>query len=206
LLRAIVGADPAHASAIELHGRDMRLRSPRAAIRNGLGLLPEDRKTDGCFLPQSVAFNVTISRLPTRLRGAVLSGRAERDTVAALTRRLSIRTRDARTRIVELSGGNQQKCMVARTLNARCRILLIDEPTRGVDVGAKREIYRLLARLADEERATIVMVSSELPEILGMSDRIVVMRDGRISGRFEPGEASEEAIMQCAVGARDMAA
>ena len=93
--------------------------------------------------------------------------------------------------------------MVARTLNARCRILLIDEPTRGVDVGAKREIYQLLARLADEERAAILMVSSELPEVLGMSDRILVMRDGRIAGRFDRGEATEEALMQCAVGARD---
>jgi ribose transport system ATP-binding protein len=206
LLRAINGADSFRANSVELLGRAARLKSPRAAIRNGLGLLPEDRKTDGCFLPQSVAFNITIARLPTVLRGGVLNSRGEREAVSTLARRLSIRMRDARTRIVELSGGNQQKCMVARTLNARCRVLLIDEPTRGVDIGAKREIYQLLARLADAERAAIVMVSSELPEILGMSDRIVVMRDGRISGRFGPGEASEEAIMQCAVGARDMAA
>jgi ribose transport system ATP-binding protein len=206
LLRALVGADPAHAQSFALRGRETRLPSPRTAIRLGIGMLPEDRKTHGCFLPQDVAFNMTIARLPTRFAGLTLDGGAERDGVAELTRRLSIRMRDARSRIRELSGGNQQKCMVARTLNARCGILLIDEPTRGVDVGAKREIYQLLARLADEERRSIVMVSSELPEILGLSDRIIVMRDGRVAGRFEPGEATEEAIMQCAVGARALAA
>jgi ribose transport system ATP-binding protein len=206
LLRAILGADPARVSSFLLRGRETRLKSPRAAIRRGVALLPEDRKTDGCFLPQSVAFNVTIARLPTLRGGAVLDGGRERAAVATLARRLSIRMRDERSRIEELSGGNQQKCMVARTLNARCSILLIDEPTRGVDVGAKREIYQLLARLADEERAAIVMVSSELPEILGMSDRIVVMRDGRVTGRFDRGQADEEALMQCAVGTRALAA
>jgi ribose transport system ATP-binding protein len=205
LLRALVGADPADTGSVAIGGRGLRLKNPRVAIRNGLGLMPEDRKTDGCFLPQSVSFNITIARLPTWL-GGVLDSRGERDAVAALACRLSIRMRDAGSRIRELSGGNQQKCMVARTLNARCRVLMIDEPTRGVDVGAKREIYQLLARLVDKERAAIVMVSSELPEILGMSDRVIVMRDGRISGRFAPGEASEEAIMQCAIGARDLAA
>jgi ribose transport system ATP-binding protein len=200
LLRAIVGADPAMAEWT-LRGRPAHLASPRAAIAQGLGLMPEDRKTDGCFLPQSVAFNVTIARLATRAGGLVLSGGGERAAVADLVRRLDIRMRDAGSPIAELSGGNQQKCMVARTLNARCAILLIDEPTRGVDVGAKREIHQLLARLADEERAAILMVSSDLPEILGMSDRIIVMREGRVSGRLAAAEASEEALMRCAVGA-----
>ncbi len=206
LLRAIIGADPSRAVAFELHGRQTRLKSPRSAIRLGVGLLPEDRKTHGCFLPQSVSFNVTIARLPKSLGGAVLSRRGEREAVASLAERLSIRMRGPRSRIAELSGGNQQKCMVARTLNARCRVLLIDEPTRGVDVGAKREIYQLLANLADEEHAAIVMVSSELPEILGMSDRILVMRDGRIAARFARDEATEEALMAQAVGAHELAA
>jgi len=121
-------------------------------------------------------------------------------------RRLNIRTPSLSTRISSLSGGNQQKCMIARSLNAGCAILLVDEPTRGVDVGAKREIYQLLARLADEELAAIVMVSSELPEILGLSDRIIVMRDGRIAGRFEREEASEERLMAAAIGSGDSAA
>jgi ribose transport system ATP-binding protein len=206
LLRAIVAADPSRAAAFELGGNGPRPKSPRAAISRGIGLLPEDRKTDGCFLPQSVAFNVTIARLPRFGGGLLLNGGGERQAIRELTARLNIRMRDAASRIAELSGGNQQKCMVARTLNARCRILLVDEPTRGVDVGAKRDIYQLLTRLADEERVAIMMVSSDLPEVLGISDRILVMRDGRVAGRFEPGEATEEAILQCAVGAHGIAA
>ena len=206
LLRALIGADAAQSRSYRLRGRPFRMSSPRVAIRHGVSLLPEDRKTEGCFLPQSVAFNVTISRLDTLKNGALLSSRRERSVVGDLVRRLNIRTPAAETRVRQLSGGNQQKCMIARSLNAKCAILLIDEPTRGVDVGAKHEIYQLLAHLADAEGAAIVMVSSELPEILGLSDRIVVMRDGRVAGRFERAEASEEALMACAVGAREMAA
>ncbi len=103
--------------------------------------------------------------------------------------------------IRNLSGGNQQKCLIARSLNADCSILLIDEPTRGVDVGAKHEIYQLLASLADDHGAAIVIVSSELPEIVGLSDRIVVMRDGRIAGRFNRNETTEETLLTAAVGA-----
>lgn len=163
----------------------------------------EDRKTEGCFLPQCVAFNVTISRLSALLRGGLLSERRERTVVGDLIRRLDIRTPDVRSSIEELSGGNQQKCMLARSLNARCAILLVNEPTRGVDVAAKREIYRLLATLADEHRAAVVLVSSELPEILGLSDRIIVMRDGRIAGRVEGAAATEEQLMRWAMGAAE---
>jgi ribose transport system ATP-binding protein len=206
LLRALVGADAAGSRAYRLRGRAFAMRSPRTALHEGMSLLPEDRKTEGCFLPQSVAFNVTISRLAALRQNGVLSARRERRVVGDLVRRLDIRTPATETPVNELSGGNQQKCMIARSLNARCQILLVDEPTRGVDVGAKREIYQLLAQLADEEGAAIVMVSSELPEILGLSDRIVVMRDGRITGRFRRGEASEEMLIACAVGSDAAAA
>jgi len=206
LLRALVGADAAQCRDYRLNGKPARIASPRAAIRQGIGLLPEDRKTEGCFLPQSVGFNVTISRLDALRKRGVLSARQEQKVVGSLVRRLNIRTPDIHTRVEQLSGGNQQKCMIARSLNARCAILLIDEPTRGVDVGAKHEIYQLLAHLADVERAAIVMVSSELPEILGISDRILVMRDGRVAGRFDAAGATEEALMAAAVGAQDLAA
>jgi ribose transport system ATP-binding protein len=206
LLRALIGADPAAQRGYTLFGRAFAAPSPKSAVRAGVSLLPEDRKTEGCFLPQSVAFNVTISRLDTLRSRGLISRRRERRVVGDLVRGLNIRTPSTETLVHRLSGGNQQKCLVARSLNARCRILLIDEPTRGVDVGAKREIYQLLARLADEERAAIVMVSSELPEILGLSDRIVVMRDGRIAGRFDRDEATEEKLMAAAVGAYDVAA
>jgi ribose transport system ATP-binding protein len=203
LLRALIGADAAAVSSYRLRGRDERPRSPRAAIRRGIGLLPEDRKTEGCFLPQSVSFNITISGLDRVRKGGVLSGREERSVAGDLIRRLNIRTPSAAALVRQLSGGNQQKCLIARSLNARCAILLIDEPTRGVDIGAKHEIYQLLAHLADEERAAIVMVSSELPEILGLSDRILVMRDGRIAGRFSREEATEAKLMAAAVGVGD---
>jgi len=206
LLRALLGADRAARRSFTLHGRPFASPSPKAAIRQGMSLLPEDRKTEGCFLPQTVAFNVTISRLDAlRIRG-LLNRARERLVVGDLVRSLNIRSPSTDTLVQQLSGGNQQKCLIARSLNAECRILLIDEPTRGVDVGAKREIYQLLARLADEERAAIVMVSSELPEVLGLSDRIVVMRDGRVAGRFERAEATEEKLMAAAVGAYDAAA
>jgi ribose transport system ATP-binding protein len=162
--------------------------------------LPEDRKAQGCFLPQSLAFNVTISRLKELQRGALLSEKRERAVVGNLVRRLNIRAPGPHSLIRDLSGGNQQKTMIARSLNAKCEILLIDEPTRGVDVGAKREIYQLLARLADQDGAAIVIVSSELPEILGLCDRIIVMRDGHITGIFDHGEATEELLMRSAIG------
>jgi ribose transport system ATP-binding protein len=206
LLRAMFGADPSVRRRFALYGRPFAAPSPRAAIRQGMSLLPEDRKTEGCFLPQSVAFNVTISRLDALRSRRILNRRRERRVVGDLVRGLNIRTPSTDTLVQQLSGGNQQKCLIARSLNAECRILLIDEPTRGVDVGAKREIYQLLARLADEERAAIVMVSSELPEVLGLCDSIVVMRDGRIAGRFAAADATEEKLMAAAVGAYDAAA
>ena len=201
LLRALIGADPCECQVYRLRGKEVRIKTPRAAIRQGLSLLPEDRKTEGCFLPQSVSFNITISDLDQIRTHTVVSRRKERGVAGGLVRQLNIRTPDTETRINQLSGGNQQKCLMARSLNARCQILLIDEPTRGVDVGARRDIYQLLARLADEEGAAIIMVSSELSEILGLSDRILVMREGRVAGRFTREEASEEILMTAALGA-----
>jgi ribose transport system ATP-binding protein len=206
LMRALVGADEARYATFAQNGLERGPASPREAIGRGIVLLPEDRKTEGCFLPQSVAFNITIARLgPLRRSGLISEGR-ERAVVAELVRKLGVRAPGPDASIRNLSGGNQQKCLIARSLHADCSILLIDEPTRGVDVGAKREIYQLLAELADARGAAIVIVSSELPEILGLCDRIVVMRDGAISARFERGEASEEKLLAAAVGAREIAA
>jgi len=207
LLRALAGADAMRADSYAALSAARSPASPREAIRRGIVLLPEDRKTAGCFLPQSVAFNISVARLAPVLRHVLISESREQRVVEELVRRLGIRTPGLAAPIRNLSGGNQQKCLIARSLNAGCSILLIDEPTRGVDVGAKREIYQLLAELADRHGAAIVMVSSELPEILGLSDRILVMRDGRVA-RFEREEASEEKILAAAVGteARELAA
>lgn len=204
LLRALIGADPATAAFYRLARRDGRPANPRAALARGLGMLPEDRKTEGCFLTQAVAFNITVSRLPVTRLGLV-SESAERRIAGDMIRRLGIRAPGTASTIRNLSGGNQQKCLIARTLNAGSAVFLVDEPTRGVDVGAKREIYQLLATLADHERAAIVVVSSELPEILGLCDRVVVMRDGAVAGRFTHGEATEEILLRAAVGPTEVA-
>jgi ribose transport system ATP-binding protein len=204
LLRALLGADSSTSERLEINGEPARVSSPRAAIRRGVTLLPEDRKAQGCFLPQSVAFNITISGLAALTRFGAISETREGDAVGKLMARLNVRAAGQRAPVRELSGGNQQKCLIARSLNAGARVLLIDEPTRGVDVGAKREIYQLLAHLADEERAAIIMVSSELPELLGLCDRILVMREGRIVGCFDRKVASEETIMRCALGTGDI--
>jgi ribose transport system ATP-binding protein len=194
VLRAIHGADPVDAGQVEVFGRPVRIRSPRDAIALGIGLLTEDRKADGFMLRQSVAFNTTITRLAAVTRRGVVSRRRERRVVAEHIRRLAVRTPGPDAPVRNLSGGNQQKVILAKWLHTRCRILLVDEPTRGVDVGAKREIWQLLADLAASGVA-IVMVSSELPEILAVSDRVLVMREGRVTAELSRAEASEETIM-----------
>jgi ribose transport system ATP-binding protein len=195
--RAIHGADPIDRGQIAVHGTPVSIDGPTDAIRAGIGLLTEDRKADGLLLLQSVAVNTTIARLSRVSSGGILRLDRERSVARRYIERLGIRTPGPGHRVRVLSGGNQQKVILAKWLHAECRVLLIDEPTRGVDVGAKREIYRLLADLAARGVA-IVMVSSELPEVLGLSDRVLVMREGRIAAVLDRGAATEEAIMRAA--------
>jgi len=195
LLRAIVGKDPIDSGEIRLHGVVRQISAPRKAIALGIGFAPEDRKTEGLFLSQSVQFNISISRLRNFGHLAKLNLGKERNAVRDYVRRLRVKTPRIDTAIGALSGGNQQKCVIAKQLNARCDVLLIDEPTRGVDVGARREIYELLVDLVEREGLAVLMVSSELPEIIGMSDRILVMREGEISAELARG-AAEEDIMK----------
>jgi ribose transport system ATP-binding protein len=194
VLRAVHGADRIDGGTIEVFGRPARIRSPRDAISRRIGLLTEDRKADGLLLAQSVAVNTTLVRLAAVARGGVIHRPAERRLVADYVRRLAVRTPTTATGVRGLSGGNQQKVIFAKWLHADCRILLVDEPTRGVDVGAKREIWQLLADLAGQG-AAIVMVSSDLPEVLALSDRILVMREGRVTATLTRDEATEERIM-----------
>ncbi|MGV0819481.1 sugar ABC transporter ATP-binding protein [Martelella sp. AMO21009] len=196
LLRAIVGADALDAGRIEIHGIEKTISSPRQAISLGIGFAPEDRKTEGLFLGQSVGFNITISKLDKFCQSKVLRLGKEKSEIDSYVKRLRVKTPDVSTRIGTLSGGNQQKCVIAKQLNAECDILLIDEPTRGVDVGAKREIYELLVEFTQTRGMGILMVSSELPEILGLCDRILVMREGEITAELACDDASEEVIMQ----------
>ena len=196
LLRAIVGADPHDSCAIELHGKAVAINTPRKAIALGIGFAPEDRKTEGLFLDQSVSFNITISRLLDYLKGFRLDLRRERQAVKEYVAMLGVKTPTIEARVGNLSGGNQQKCVLAKQLNAKCDILLVDEPTRGVDVGAKREIYELLVELTEKNGLAILMVSSELPEVIGMCDRILVMREGEITAEIMKADATEEEIMK----------
>ncbi|TPJ71259.1 sugar ABC transporter ATP-binding protein [Mesorhizobium sp. B2-7-1] len=199
VLRAIAGADAIDSGEIRIDGKAIAVDGPRAALAHGIGLLPEDRKTEGLFLEQSVAFNVTVSELAAIVQGGLISRRREQEQVSRFIRQMRIKTPSASAKVRTLSGGNQQKCGIARQLHAGTEILLVDEPTRGVDVAAKREIYDLLVELTSTRGAAIVMVSSELPEILGLCNRIVVMREGAVSAVLDGEGATEETIMAHAV-------
>ena len=199
VLRAIAGADALEGGEIRIDGQLVAIDGPRRALAHGVGLLPEDRKTEGLFLDQSVAFNVTVSQMAPLTRGGLISGWREHEAVSRFIQQMRIKTPGSSTKVRTLSGGNQQKCGIARQLHAGTEILLVDEPTRGVDVAAKREIYDLLAELTSKRGASVVMVSSELPEILGLCNRIIVMREGAISAVLEGEGATEETIMAHAV-------
>jgi ribose transport system ATP-binding protein len=198
VLRAIGGADQVDAGETFLYGQRRKISSPRQALRAGVGIAPEERKTQGLFLQHSVAFNVTMPRLSAISKGGLLDSRKERRVVETFREHLQIKTPSIIQKVRNLSGGNQQKCVLASRLHAGCKILLIDEPTRGIDIGAKRDIYQLLTQLVREQGLAILMVSSELPEILGLCDRIYVMRAGRLVGEFTAEEATEEKIMHLA--------
>jgi len=198
--RCLFGADRADSGAIELDGRPLRIRRPRDAIRAGLALLTEDRKSQGLMLGRSVRENFGLPNLRRFSRLGVLREKLERSALAryAASLRLRLPRQDELAR--NLSGGNQQKVILAKWLERDCEVVIFDEPTRGIDVGAKFEVHQLINDLAARGKA-ILMISSELPEVLGMSDRILVMHGGRIAGELtDPTRASQEDIMRLAVG------
>jgi ribose transport system ATP-binding protein len=199
LARLIAGADRPSSGRIEIRGRDVTPRSPREAIRAGVGFLPEDRKRHGLVMTQSVCENIGLPNLPRWSTAGWLSAASERATAERWVTELRIKTPRIAERVVRLSGGTQQKVVLARWLAAEAELLVMDEPTRGVDVGAKVEIYELMNRLTDAG-AGILMISSELPEVLGMSDRIYVMRGGSIQAELDARSATEERVLQAALG------
>jgi ribose transport system ATP-binding protein len=200
LLRAIFGADPVDAGEIEVNGQVLERPSIERGIAAGMGLVPEDRK-DQALIPQmDVKSNVALSSWRRFItRGGWLRKIRRRRAVTAVTEELDVRPADPDLRVTLLSGGNQQKAVLARWVLAGTKVLLLDEPTRGVDVGAKAEIYRLIERLAGDG-AAVVVVSSELPEVLTVSDRILVMREGQIVGELSRADATEERIINYATG------
>ena len=204
--RAVFGADRAQSGEVVVLGKKVSIRTPAQAVAAGIGYLSEDRKRFGLAVGMDVASNVVMANLPEYLSFRFFLKKGEiLEAVKKFVKLLDIRTPSETQEVRLLSGGNQQKIVVAKWLARDCDILFFDEPTRGIDVGAKAEIYKLLRGLADQGKA-IVMISSELPEILRMSDRIIVMCEGRITGELPAAEATQERIMQLATQRESMAA
>ncbi|WP_259311358.1 sugar ABC transporter ATP-binding protein [Capillimicrobium parvum] len=199
VLRAVFGADRVSSGEVLLDGKRVRSRSPRRSIANGLVLLPESRKDDGLVMVRSVADNTVISHLDDVSSGGLMRRDREKAAVAKLMADLDVRTSGADAPIWSLSGGNQQKVLFAKCLMGNPRVMLIDEPTRGVDVGAKRALYDLIVSLAAEGMALLV-VSSELEEVLGLAHRVLVMRRGRLVAELPHDEADEETVLAAAFG------
>jgi ribose transport system ATP-binding protein len=199
LARAIFGADRYDGGNVLLEGRPLRARHPRQAVTRGVGLAPEDRKQQGLIMGLPVAQNITLANLFRRQRLGFFSLSAERKTAETYVRRLGIRTPDVDRQVAFLSGGNQQRVVIARWLETRPKVLILDEPTQGVDVGAKAEIHGLMVELA-RAGVGILLISSDLPEVLQMSDRVLVMHEGRITGRFSREQATQEMVMRSATG------
>jgi len=197
IIRTIFGADQLDSGEIFLNGKQVRIKSSRVAIEMGMGLVPEDRKLEGLMLEASVKNNVSLPSLKTRANHGFLDHKWELTACKEFIKKLKIATPSRSTLTKSLSGGNQQKIVVAKWFAANSRILLLDEPTRGIDVNAKSEMYSLMNDYA-KSGGSIIMVSSELPEILGMADRIVVIRQGRVSGILDRDDATEEKIMKLA--------
>ncbi len=195
--RAIFGADEVLSGAIEVRGRRIPIRSPRAAVANGIGYLSEDRKRFGLAINLNVRDNLAMATYDRFLRGLFIHAREVEGVTTDYVRKLNIKTPSLEQLLRNLSGGNQQKVVIAKWLIRNCDILIFDEPTRGIDVGAKSEIYSLMNELIRQGKS-IIMISSELPEILRMSDRIVVMSEGRITGELPIEKASQEACMELA--------
>ncbi|MFI8523302.1 sugar ABC transporter ATP-binding protein [Promicromonospora sukumoe] len=194
--RAIIGADRS-TGVVEVNGRPVTIRTPADAVRHGIGYLSEDRKRYGLLLDQDVVRNVMLSSLPGMTRGGFVRDADGRRVAADMVDRLSIRTPSVNQRAKNLSGGNQQKVVLAKWLVRDCDVLIVDEPTRGIDVGAKDEIYTLLTGLAAQGKS-IVVISSELPEVLRLADRIVVMCEGRVTGTLANADATQHHIMELA--------
>lgn len=199
LARALFGADRLESGEIWLNGKRVEIKSPADAIRQGIGFLPEDRKRQGIFAGQTVRSNTVAGSLGDYTFIGVLDFRKIRAMVSEMIRKLNLRTTGQSQKVRNLSGGNQQKVVLARWLAINPKVLILDEPTRGVDVGAKVEIYNLIGELA-KQGVGILMISSELPEVLGVSDRILVMREGKKMAEFDRSQATQDRIMSAATG------
>ncbi|WP_313155027.1 sugar ABC transporter ATP-binding protein [Lacrimispora sp.] len=194
VMRTVFGADAPDSGSMFVYGRPYRPKSVKDGVASGIGLVPEDRRGQGLLLEKNVAINTTLSSLFQRSKKGLIDFAWEKAAAEEYVKKMGTKTPGIKTRIKNLSGGNQQKVVIARWLLAGSRILIMDEPTRGIDVNAKAEIYNLMKEFV-EAGGSIIMVSSDLPEILGVADRIMIMREGTVSGFIDTKEASEEKIM-----------
>ena len=199
IAQALFGLDPDATGRVAIGGAPMPLKGPRHAMRAGLGLVPEDRKRQGLVLSMTALANTTLPILETLSRWTFIRRRAERALVGTYFDRLRVRAASPDVVTAGLSGGNQQKLVLAKWLAARCRVLMLDEPTRGVDVGAKAEIHALIDELASSG-AGVILISSELPEVLNLCTRIIVLREGRIAGELPRATATQDALMRLMAG------
>lgn len=201
IMKAIFGFAPADKGEIFIQGKRVRIKNPNDAIRNGIGFVTEDRKSEGLILHFSIRENIALPNLKRFSSCGWISEQTEKTFVEELVQKLHVKMTDISQPVKSLSGGNQQKVVLAKWLGMEPKLLILDEPTRGVDIGAKKEIYFLIQQLA-ERGVAIIMVSSELPELLGMSDRIMVIHEGRIGGILDREEATQEKIMNLATGGK----
>jgi ribose transport system ATP-binding protein len=199
LARLVFGADSHDAGDILVDGRAVSISSPEDGIRNGIALVPEDRKNQGLLLELAVRHNISLPSIKALSSLSFIDARRERAASGEFIKSLRIKTPGDEAITKNLSGGNQQKIVIAKWLGTRSKVLIFDEPTRGIDVGAKLEIYRLMHELASRGLG-IIMISAEMPELLGMADRILVMRNGAIAGELDKGGATQSAILELAMG------
>jgi len=198
LARAVIGADPAYQKDIYFRDKKVALKDTAEALESGIGLLPESRKTEGLIIDFAIRDNISINNLKKYLcTGPFINQRAEYETTQEVMKRVGVKAPDPMTIVGQLSGGNQQKVVIARWLNHHCKVLIFDEPTRGIDVGAKAEIYMLMRRLTNEGYA-IIFISSELPEIVGLCDRVAVFRQGAIVATLAGDEINSNEVMRYA--------
>ncbi|WP_300610190.1 sugar ABC transporter ATP-binding protein [uncultured Oscillibacter sp.] len=201
IMQVLYGAVRKESGRVLLNGKEARIRSPKDAIDAGIGMIPEDRKNHGVFLTQSISWNISFPKLKQLSHFTVVNKKAERQLAESYEKMLDIRTPSLEQHAGNLSGGNQQKVVIAKTLAAGTKIIIFDEPTRGIDVGAKSEIYKLMHSLIAEGHS-IIMISSEMDELLGMSDRLVVLCEGRMMGTLEKNEMEKARILDLASGNR----
>ena len=198
--RAIFGVEPATAGGIQIEGREVAITSPQQAIRLGLAYVPEDRQLHGLIPAMPITSNISLPMLFNYAKRGWLQDKVERKAAYDAALQMEVRANNIWQLARELSGGNQQKIVLSKWLSTNPRILILDEPTRGIDVGTKAAVHALMSKLASEGMA-ILMISSELPEILGMSDRVIVMHEGHITGHLSRAEATQEKIISAATQA-----